>query len=108
MIHVHALLEIAPGRMDEYLPIHQALLPQILQEEGCIEYLLAVDASTSIEMQRQAGPEVVSVIEQWENVSAFETHLDAPHVVEFRQRVEGLLLNATAYILESSPVLALS
>jgi len=72
MIHVHALLEIAPGRIDEYLPIHQALLPRILQEEGCIEYLLAVDTSTSIAMQRQAGSEIVSVVEKWESVSAFE------------------------------------
>jgi len=100
MICVHALLEIAPGRIDEYLPIHQALIPQVLQEKGCVEYLLAVDASTSIDIQRPAGSEVVSVIEKWENVSALEAHLDAPHVVEFRQRVEGLLLNATAYILD--------
>ncbi len=100
MIHVHALLEIAPGRVDEYLPIHQALIPQILREEGCVEYLLAVDTSTSVDMQQLAGPEVVSVIEKWQSASAFESHLNAPHVVAFRQRVEGLLLNATAYILE--------
>lgn len=100
MIHVHALLEIAPDRINEYLTIHQALIPQILQEEGCAEYLLAIDAPTAIDIQRQAGSEVVSVIEKWETVSAFETHLNAPHVVDFRQRVEGLLLNATAYILE--------
>jgi len=74
MICVHALLEIASGRIDEYLPIHQALIPQILEEEGCIEYLLAVDTSTSIDMQRQAGSKVVSVIEKWEDVSALEAH----------------------------------
>jgi quinol monooxygenase YgiN len=100
MIHVIALIEVAPGRRDEFLAIFNELVPKVRAEKGCIEYGPAVDLEPSMAVQTPVGENVVVVVEKWGSVQALEAHLVAPHVQEYRKAVEGLALGATIHVLE--------
>lgn len=100
MIHVIAMLEVAPGRRDEFLAAFKELVPAVLAEEGCIEYAPAIDATTPLDFQVATGDNVLTVVEKWESLAALEAHLAAPHVAEFRRKAEAILVGLKAYILE--------
>jgi len=71
MIHVIAEIEVQPGKRDEFLRQFHQLVPQVLQEEGCLEY----------------GP-------------ALERHLLAPHMVQYRSQVKDLVVHTQIRVLE--------
>jgi len=51
-------------------------------------------------VQSPVRPDVVMVIEKWASLAALQTHLQAPHVMEYRRRVSGLVQGVTLQILE--------
>jgi len=61
-----------------------------------------IDVDTSIGHQAPPQPDVVTVVEKWEGVEALESHLMAPHMVEYRKAVKHLIKSSTLRIL--SPV----
>ena len=38
MIHVVAKIEVVPGKRDAFLDEFHRLVPEVLAEEGCVEY----------------------------------------------------------------------
>ena len=99
MIRLIATIETAAGRRDNFLAIFRRLVPKVLAENGCIEYAPAVDLPTSIKAQRPPRDDVVIVIEAWESVEALEQHLVAPHMLEYRRSVEGLVKHVDLQVL---------
>jgi quinol monooxygenase YgiN len=91
MIHVIATIRTAPGRREEVLRVFRALVPQVHAETGCIEYGTAVDLPNVVDGQPEARPDVITVVEKWEDPAALRAHLAAPHMVEFRTAVKELL-----------------
>jgi quinol monooxygenase YgiN len=91
MIHVIASISTAPGRRDEVLRLFRALVPQVLAEAGCIEYGTAVDLENAIDGQPAARPDMVTVVEKWQDPAALRAHLAAPHMQQFRQSVKELV-----------------
>jgi len=100
MISVLATLEIAEGRRDEFIKIFTELVPKVRAEEGCIEYAPWIDLESTIASRDEPRADVVVAIEKWESVEALEAHLIAPHMLEFRKSVEGLVAGLTLDILE--------
>lgn len=100
MISVLATIEVAEGRRDEFLAVFRALVPKVRAEEGCIEYGPWIDLSTNISSQEEPRANVMIAIEKWESVEALEAHLIAPHMLEFRKSIEGLVSNLELEILE--------
>jgi len=100
MISVLATLEIAEGRRDEFLKIFTELVPKVRAEEGCIEYGSWVDLESNIASREQPRADAVLAIEKWESVDALEAHLIAPHMLEFRKAIEGLVTGLSLDILE--------
>ncbi|MBI1900933.1 MAG: antibiotic biosynthesis monooxygenase [Planctomycetia bacterium] len=100
MIHVLATIEIAAGQRDAFLAEFRKIVPLVGAEPGCLEYGPAIDLTTSI--PNQAGPRenAVTVIEKWASVSALEKHLVAPHMVEYRGKVKGMVVRSDLRILE--------
>lgn len=100
MIFVIATLDIADGRRDDFFALFHKLVPQVLEESGCIEYGPAVDSDTDIQAQKRVGDNAVVVMEKWESIDALKAHLVAPHMLEYRGQVKGILSGMTLQILQ--------
>ena len=100
MIHVIANIELAEGKKDDFLKIVHKLVPKVKTEKGCLEYGPTIDAPTNIKAQMPVRKNVVTFVEKWESVQALEAHLTAPHMLEYRQEVKGMIVGATLQILQ--------
>lgn len=102
MIHVIAKIQVQPGQRQRFLAEFHRLVPLVQAEAGCREYGPAVDAETSLAAQRIVGEDVVVVIEKWDSLAALEAHLTAAHMVDFRTRVQELVIGTTLEVLQNA------
>lgn len=100
MIFVIATIEVAEGRRDDFLRAFSELVPKVRGEEGCIEYGPTVDVETNIPAQGLSRENVVTVIEKWESIEALESHLIAPHMLDYRKATKELVPGMTLQVLE--------
>ena len=77
----------------------RALVPQVLAEAGCIEYGTAVDLANAIENQPAERPDMVTVIEKWQDPAALRAHLAAPHMRQFRENVKDFVADVEIRVL---------
>jgi len=77
-----------------------ANVPNVLAEEGCIEYQPTVDLATEIKAQPAVRADVVTVVEKWESLAALNAHLVAPHMMSHRERVKHLVKGVSIQVLE--------
>lgn len=98
MIHVIAEIEVHEGTRDAFLQEFRRIVPIVRDEDGCIEYGPALDAAS--EGTAAARPNVVTVIEKWTNDAALKSHLQAPHMVEYRKRAANAIVGVTIRVLE--------
>lgn len=99
MIHVIATIDIVPGKRDAFLSEFHKLVPEVLAEDGCIDYGPTVDVETTLPNVAHRA-DVVTVVERWEDLDALEAHLVAPHMLEYRKRVKELVAGSQLQILE--------
>jgi quinol monooxygenase YgiN len=99
MIRVIATIEVHSGRREEFLKIFHALVPHVRAEEGCREYGPMIDVPTSIGAQIPLRENVVTIVEQWDDLEALEAHLIAPHMLEYRKAVKDLVAGVTLQVL---------
>ncbi|MEC8554823.1 MAG: putative quinol monooxygenase [Planctomycetota bacterium] len=102
MIVVIATVDVVEGKRAEFLEHFQALVPLVEDEEGCLEYGPMVDVETSIDAQIDLRPDVVTVLEKWEDLEALEVHLVAPHMMEYRAKVRDLVRSVSLQVIESA------
>jgi quinol monooxygenase YgiN len=100
MIHVLALIEVTPGRRDEFLVKFRELVPKVRAEKGCMEYGPTVDFPSTLSVQTPVGEGIVVVVEKWDSVQALEDHLAAPHMQAYRQSVENIVVGITIHVLQ--------
>jgi quinol monooxygenase YgiN len=100
MIYVVATVTVAAGRREEVLAHFAHIVPMVREETGCLMYAPAVDLETNIDAQIPARSEVITVVEQWESLEALETHLMAPHMIEFRGAVQELVRSVSLQIVQ--------
>lgn len=100
MICVIAKIEVAEGRRDAFLAEFRKIVPQVLAEEGCLEYGPMVEVPTSVGAQAPPSDDVVTVLEKWESVEALEAHLMAPHMVAYRKVVKPIVVGTSLEILK--------
>jgi len=99
MIVVLATIEVVADRRPEFLTEFQQIVPLVRAEQGCIEYGPTVDASTEITSQT-TDANTVTVVEKWESLTDLQAHLVAPHMQEYRTRVQDLVVGMELKILE--------
>ena len=75
-------------------------MPTVQAEEGCLEYGPAIDAATDIARQGPLRENVAVIVEKWASVPALKAHLQAPHMLEYRERVKDLVKSVKLQILE--------
>jgi quinol monooxygenase YgiN len=101
MIHVIASIGVKPGKRAAFLELFKKNVPAVLAEEGCIEYIPAVDADSGIEAQWK-DETVVTVIEKWQTLDALHAHLNAPHMEAYRSAVADLVDDTSLTVLEDA------
>ena len=99
MIHVIASITVKASERDAFLEIFKANVPKVLKEEGCIEYSATVDFPTEVPIQ-EINENVVTVIEKWETFPHLQAHFTAPHMLEYKAKVEGMVEDVSLKILE--------
>jgi quinol monooxygenase YgiN len=101
MIHVLASIGIKPGKRAAFIKKFKANVPAVLAEDGCVEYIPAIDTESGIEAQ-WVDETVVTVIEKWETLAALKAHLVAPHMEQFRIDTKHLVEDISLSILENA------
>lgn len=100
MICCIATLETQAGRRDELLAIFRDLVPKVLAEKGCIEYIPTVDMPTKFDTQGPLRADVVTMVEKWEDLAALEAHNRTPHMAEFVRKTVSLVVRLDLQVLK--------
>jgi len=100
MIRVLATIDLQPGTRDKFLAIFGRLVPKVLAEAGCVDYAPFVDLPTSLAIQLPQRPDTVTIVEQWTDLGALQSHLAAPHMAEYRQEVQDMVRQVTLQVIQ--------
>jgi quinol monooxygenase YgiN len=100
MLRVIATITLHPGRREDFLRIFRELVPKVLAEQGCRDYMPMLDMETNIGPQIALRPDVVTVVEAWEDLESLENHLIAPHMRDYRKAVKDLVASVSLQILQ--------
>lgn len=98
MIRVIATAKVKPGKRSEFLEILNANVPNVQNENGCLEYVAVTDFESGLENQSSDENEVL-ILEKWESLDALKAHLKTPHMEDFRNQAKDVLENVTLRIL---------
>ncbi|GLQ53533.1 putative quinol monooxygenase [Devosia nitrariae] len=95
MIYVIATIRIRPDALEAYATLAQPCIAATRREAGCLLYDL--DASTT-------DPETLVFVQKWESREALADHLNAPHVVAFREAIKPYVIEAQVEIVHPDRV----
>ena len=70
MIAVIATIETGAGNREALLAAFKELVPRVLAEKGCLEYVPMIDAATNL-TDLPPRKNVVTMIEKWASIEAF-------------------------------------
>lgn len=101
MIIVIATVTCTPGNREAFLAEFRKLVPDVLAEDGCVEYGPTVDAVTDLEKQN-VDPNRVTICEKWESLSHLKAHLAAPHMEAYRPKVKDFVAGSELRVLENA------
>jgi quinol monooxygenase YgiN len=100
MIYVIATIDIEPGKRETFLDEFRKIVPLVQAEQGCLGYEPTVDVPTSIAAQGDVRENAVTVVEKWESIEALESHLMAPHMMDYRAKVKSIVQGSKLAILQ--------
>ncbi len=100
MIHVIATIELHAGKRDAFLKEFHAVMPDVIAEDGCIEYGPAVDLESGLPVQAPLRENTVTVVEKWRDLAALKAHLNAPHMHAYRPKVKDFVSNVKLNVLQ--------
>ena len=98
MIHVIAFIQVRKGRLDDFLTVFKANVPNVREESGCLEYVPTVDVPTEIPVQDRNSA-VVTVVEKWNTLADLEAHLVAPHMRDYQEKVKDWVESVSIKVL---------
>ncbi len=98
MINVIASIHIKEGRLSEFIEIFKTNIPKVLEEKGCVEYVPTIDIPTGLPLQK-LNNNVVTIIEKWGSLEDLQTHLTAPHMLTYKEKVKNLVDKVTLKVL---------
>lgn len=101
MINVIATITVKPGTREAFTKIFNDNVPAVLAEAGCIEYFPAVDVDAKLDAQSKDENAVV-VIEKWESLEHLHAHLQAPHMIKFREDAGDMIAGMNLKVLEKA------
>ena len=97
MVRVIASIRVREGALEEYVALFKGNVPNVLAEDGCIEYCPCVDADAGWPNQ-SLDPCRMTVVEKWVSMDALQAHSRAPHMAAFRKRAAHLVEEVTLQV----------
>ena len=101
MINVIASIRIETGSLSDFLEIFRANMLKVREEKGCIEYVPLVDIDAKLAPQT-LDDNVVTIIEKWESLQALRDHLEAPHMLAYREKVKNIVTGLSLKVLKEA------
>ena len=101
-VHVVAIITAKPGQRTALLDAFQANVPNVLAEDGCIEYQATVDAEGGGAIQARFGDDTFVVVEKWASMEHLKAHAAAPHMAAYAAKAKDMIADRFIHIL--SPV----
>ena len=101
MINVIATIKLNDNCIDEFIELFNANVPRVLEEQGCIEYIPAIDFKTELGSQI-LDANTVTVIEKWASYEHLQAHFVAPHMLAYKAKVKDLVKSVSLRILTSA------
>ena len=101
MINVIASIRIETGSLSDFLEIFRANMLKVREEKGCIEYVPLVDIDAKLAPQT-LDDNVVTIIEKWESLQALRDHLEAPHMLAYREKVKNIVTGLSLKVLKGA------
>lgn len=101
MIHVIASIRVRRGSRDAFLEIFNDNIPNVRQEQGCIEYFPTVDIETGLSSQN-FDELTVTIVEKWMSLAALRVHLAAPHMLAYKEKVKDLVEEVSLKVLQQA------
>ena len=99
MIYVLATIELNTGTRSQFLELMLANVPLVEAEDGCLEYQPVIDTETGLPAQGDLRPDTVVVVEKWRDLDALRAHLQAPHMLAYREKVKDLVQGVNLQVL---------
>lgn len=101
MIHVLAIITAQPDQRSKVLQAFHANAATVRQEDGCIEYVAAVDAKGMPVSKGSFGDDTFVVVEKWASLSALQAHGASAHMKAYAAQVKDLTAARLIHVLES-------
>ncbi|MDU4128968.1 putative quinol monooxygenase [Pantoea sp.] len=101
MLTVVAEICVKPDRRQAVLEAVKALIPTVLQEEGCHQYDALLDHQAQVPW-KQNSPDSIFMLEQWETLRHLEQHQQMPHMDAHRAIIKDDVLDVKILVLEPS------
>jgi quinol monooxygenase YgiN len=96
---VIASIRVKSDPRTAFLEIFKHNMKMVREEMGRVTYFPAVDVATGLPHQQMAS-DVVTVIETWESLNALRNHLDASHMLAYREKVKDMVVDVALKVLE--------
>ena len=97
MIHVVAILTAKPGVRGKVLEAIKANVPNVLAEDGCIEYGPTIDIENA---SPAFGPDVIVVVEKWRDLAALKAHGASPHMKAYSASTKEWMAARAVHVLD--------
>jgi quinol monooxygenase YgiN len=101
MINVIASIRVKAGMLSDFLEIFKSNVTSVREERGCIEYFPAVDIDADLPPQSM-DENVVTIIEKWENLEALRDHLNAPHMLAYKEKAKDIVEGVSIKVLQEA------
>ena len=98
MIYVLASIQVRPGKLSDFLGRFKANVSNVINEDGCIEYIPTIDLDAKLTPQ-VLDENIVTIIEKWESMEHLQTHLKASHMLSYREEVKDMVENTSLKVL---------
>ncbi len=99
IVHVVAVITTKPGKREDVLALFNANVPNVLAEDGCIEYGPTIDTGDVGGVQTEFGTDTFVVIEKWQSLDHLKAHMKAPHMATYAAGVKDMLADRVIHVL---------
>lgn len=99
MVHVLAIITTKPGMRAQVLAAFNSNVPNVHDEDGCIEYGATFDAEDAGAIQTKLGDDTFVVVEKWASLDALKAHAAAPHMAAYGVKVKDMLASRIIHVL---------
>jgi quinol monooxygenase YgiN len=100
-VHVIAVITAKPGKRAEVLQLFKANVPNVLKEDGCIEYGATVDCADA-GFAAKYGDDTFVVVEKWESLNALAAHAASPHMKEYGAKTKDMLADRVIHVMSDA------